>query len=342
VADGCPLPCTSTIFSFGGGSTLTVDGNNMAKPYPFRFPGPPLSRADLAIPTFPTLTSPVTIAGIAYADYQTNFWATHAQAMNGGTYPNIGLSLGSFLGLGSLIPSFFDAVSWTSAGGVAQTGFICWDQATTTLGFVGNGNNCATPDTTPGKYLTPANPMLLNGNHQFNVSFPGIVYRGAAIWSTREIKLDGGLNAFNDGTGAAFCVTDCFPDNHLLVLMSDFTIDIAMSGPLNRVQAFIFANQTLLNSQHSVYIVGALAAKNTLCFNGANAAPCNVGSAGGPPRFFQANMYDPRNLPAALFAPSGLSGERWRVTLVPRFWLECRQGPTDTLPTTPSGICSYQ
>jgi len=53
-------------------------------------------------------------------------------------------------------------------------------------------------------------------------------------------------------------------------------------------------------------------------------------------------MYDPRNLPAALFAPSGLSGERWRVTPVPRFWLECRQGPTDTLPTTPSGICSYQ
>jgi type IV pilus assembly PilX-like protein len=341
VADGCPLPCTSTIFSFGGGSTLTVDGNNMTKPYPFRFPGPPLSRADIATVTFPDLTSPVTIAGIAYASYLANFWATHAQAVDVFTALDVVLSLGA-AGLDGSYPSFSVAVGWTTASGVAQTGFICWNQATTTLGFVGNGNNCATPDTTPGKYLSPANPMLLNGNHQFIVNSPGIIYRGAAIWSTRQIRLDGGLNAFNDGTGAAFCVTDCFPDNHLLALMSDFTIDIATNGNLNRVQAFIFANQTLLNSQRSVNIVGALAAKNTLCFNGANAGACSVPGGGGPPQFFQANMYDPRNLPAALFAPSGLSGERWRVTPVPRFWIECRQGPTDTLPTTPSGICSYQ
>ena len=82
VADGCPLPCTSTIFSLGGGSTLTVDGNNMTKPYPFRFPGPPLSRADIATPTFPDLTSPVTIAGTAHANYQANFWAIRAQCIN--------------------------------------------------------------------------------------------------------------------------------------------------------------------------------------------------------------------------------------------------------------------
>jgi hypothetical protein len=346
VADGCPLPCTSTIFNFGGGSTLTVDGNNMTKPYPFRFPGPPLSRADIATPTFPDLTSPVTIAGTAYANYQANFWATHAQAMNGGTYPDIGNSLGGSGPSGGLdltVLDFANAVSWTDAAGNPQTGWICWYQTTTTLGFVGNGNNCGTPDITPGKYLTPANPMLLNGNHQFIVNSPGIFYRGAAIWSTRQIRLDGGLNAFSDGTGAAFCSTDCFPDNHLLVLMSDFQIDIATGLlPLNRVQAFIFANQALLNSQRSVNIVGALAAKNTLCFNSASAGACSVPGGGSPPQFFQANMYDPRNLPAALFAPSGLSGERWRVTPVPRFWLECRQGPTDALPTTPSGICSYQ
>jgi hypothetical protein len=294
----------------------------------------------------------VTIAGTAYANYQADFWATHAQAMNGGTYPDIGLSLGS-LGLPgppcpptcpfTPFPSFSNAVSWTSASGVAQTGFICWDQTLTILGFVGNGNNCATPDTTPGKYLTPANPMLLNGNHQFIVNPPGIIYRGAAIWSTRQITLDGGLTAFNDGTGAAFCSTDCFPDNHLLVLMSDFSIDIALNGNINRrVMAFIFSNNNVVSAQRTVNIVGALAAKINLCFNGASAGSCSVGGAGGPPQFFQANMYDPRNLPAALFAPSGLSGERWRVTPVPRFWLECRLGPTDALPTTPSGICSYQ
>jgi hypothetical protein len=341
VADGCPLPCTATAFSLNGGSTLTVDGNNITKPYPFRFPGPPLARADIATPTFPDLTSPVTIAGTPYASYQANFWATHAQAMNGGTYPNIGLSLG-FLGLDNAFPSFSDAVSWTDASGNPQTGFICWDQPSNTLGFVGNGNNCATPNTTPGKFLTPANPMLLNGNHQFIVNSPGITYRGAAIWSTRQIRLDGGLTAFNDGTGAAFCSADCFPDNHLLVLMSDFSIDIAMSSNVNRVMAFIFSNNNLVSAQRRVNMVGTLTAKINLCFNGAAAGSCSTPAGGGPPQFFQANMYDPRNLPAALFAPSGLSGERWRVTPVPRFWLECRVGPTDTLPTTPSGICSYQ
>ncbi len=341
VADGCPLPCTSTAFSFGGGSTLTVDGSNITKPYPFRFPGPPLARADIATPTFPDLTSPVTIAGTAYPNYQLNFWATHAQAMNGGTYPDIGLSLG-FLGLDGAIPSFSDAVSWTDVNGTAQTGFICWDQATNTLGFVGNGNNCATPNTTPGKFLRPSNPMLLNGNHQFIVNSPGISYRGAAIWSTRQVRLDGGLTAFSDGTGAAGCVTDCFPDDHLLVLMSDFSIDIATSGNVNRVMAFIFSNNNVLSARHRVYLSGAIAAKISLCFQSSSAGSCSVGAGVQPPQFFQANMYDPRNLPAALFAPSGLSGERWRVTPVPRFWLECRVGPTDPLPTTPSGICSYQ
>jgi len=349
VGDGCPLPCTSTPFNLAGGSTLTVDGNNITKPYPFRFPGPPLSRADIATPTFPDMTSPVSISGIPYANYLANFWATHAQAMNGGTYPDIGNSLGGSGPSGGLditVLDFADAVSWTDAAGNPQTGWICWYQLRNTLGFVGNGNNCGTPDTAPGKYLTPANPMLINGNHQFIVNIPGITYRGAAIWSTRQIRLEGGLTAFSDGAGAAQCITDCFPDNHLLVLMSDFQAQIAM-GPVgvNRIMAFIFiglSQDQTLAAQRSGNLVGAVAGRVTLCFNGAAAGSCSTPGAGGPPQFFQANMYDPRNLPAALFAPSGLSGERWRVTPVPRFWLECRVGPTDTLPTTPSGACSYQ
>src|SRR6266851_7405944 len=139
VADGCPLPCTATAFSLNGGSTLTVDGNNITKPYPFRFPGPPLARADIATPTFPDLTSPVTITGTAYASYQANFWATHAQAMNGGTYPDIGNSLGGSGPTGGLdvtVLDFADAVSWTDAAGNPQTGWICWYQVLTTLGFV--------------------------------------------------------------------------------------------------------------------------------------------------------------------------------------------------------------
>ena len=38
----------------------------------------------------------------------------------------------------------------------------------------------------------------------------------------------------------------------------------------------------------------------------------------------------------------GLSGDRWLVNLVPRFWIECRRGPGNTLPTTPTGTCQYQ
>jgi hypothetical protein len=106
--------------------------------------------------------------------------------------------------------------------------------------------------------------------------------------------------------------------------------------------AFIFSNNNVLSARNRVYMSGAIAAKISLCFQNSSAGSCAVGGGAQPPHFFQANMYDPRNLPAALFAPSGLSGERWRVTPVPRFWLECRVGPTDTLPTTPSGICSYQ
>ncbi|HYR37687.1 MAG TPA: PilX N-terminal domain-containing pilus assembly protein [Methylomirabilota bacterium] len=348
VADGCPLPCTATAFNLGGGSTLTVDGNNITKPYPFRFPGPPIARTDLAIPTFPDLTSPVTINGVVYPSYQANFWPSHSQnpAMNVATHPNL---LPLTVGLTGLVPSFSDAVSWTDVAGNPHSGWICWSDGitgTNTLGFVNgdppNNYNCGTPDTTLGKYLTPANPMLLNWNGTFNIALPGITYRGAAIWSTRQITLDGGLTAFNDGTGASFCSSHCFPDNHLLVLMSDFSIDIATNGNLNRVMAFIFSNNNLVSSRRQVNIVGTLTAKVNLCFNGAAAGSCSVPAGSGPPQFFQANMYDPRNLPAALFAPSGLSGERWRVTPVPRFWLECRVGPTDTLPTTPSGICSYQ
>ena len=38
----------------------------------------------------------------------------------------------------------------------------------------------------------------------------------------------------------------------------------------------------------------------------------------------------------------GVSGDRWLVNIVPRFWIECRRGPGDTLPITPTGICQYQ
>ena len=343
VGEGCPLPCTSTAFNLGGGSTLTVDGNNITKPYPVRFPGPPLARADIATPTFPDLTSPVTIAGTAYASYQANFWATHAQPCNLVTCPNTVAAVG-ITGLDDTIPTFSDSVSWTEANGALRNGLICWEQASTILSFVDvtAGGTCAAPVVT-----SMAHPMLINGNHQFIIN-PGtpsggrVKYRGVAIWSTRQIRLDSGLTIVSDGTGAAYCSSDCFPDNHLLVLMSDFSIDIAMNGNVNRVMAFIFSNNNLVSSQRRVNMVGTLTAKINLCFNGASAGSCSVPGGGGPPQFFQANLYDPRNLPAALFAPSGLSGDRWRVTPVPRFWLECRVGPTDTLPTTPSGICSYQ
>lgn len=38
----------------------------------------------------------------------------------------------------------------------------------------------------------------------------------------------------------------------------------------------------------------------------------------------------------------GVSGDRWLVNIVPRFWIECRRGSGGTLPRTPTATCQYQ
>jgi len=38
----------------------------------------------------------------------------------------------------------------------------------------------------------------------------------------------------------------------------------------------------------------------------------------------------------------GVSGNRWLVNILPRFWIACDRGPRDTLLITPAGACQYQ
>ena len=78
------------------------------------------------------------------------------------------------------------------------------------------------------------------------------------------------------------------------------------------------------------------------CFNNVSTGNCAVGNANGNPRFYQASFIDLRKIPAEVPASSGDTGNRWLVDVVPRFWIECRRGPGDVLPTTPTGTCQYQ
>jgi hypothetical protein len=81
-------------------------------------------------------------------------------------------------------------------------------------------------------------------------------------------------------------------------------------------------------SQKQTNIVGSITAFR-LCFAGGS-APCSSG--GNVPSFFQA-LPDPNNLVTSI-----TSGPRYRVVSAPRFWVECKRIPGDTLP---SGLCGY-
>jgi hypothetical protein len=105
---------------------------------------------------------------------------------------------------------------------------------------------------------------------------------------------------------------------------------------------YVYSEGTIKN-QFLTNLVGSLRAQQ-FCFNNSTGTSgCGgVASPGGNPRFYQASFQDPRKIPAELPASSGDSGDRWLVNIVPRFWIECRRGPGDTLPTTPTGTCQYQ
>ena len=116
----------------------------------------------------------------------------------------------------------------------------------------------------------------------------------------------------------------------------------ATTDVVERFMAYVYSER-YVRIQKQTNLVGSLRAQQ-FCFNNSSATNgcAGVGPPFGNPRFYQASFIDLRRIPAELPASSGDSGDRWLVNVVPRFWIECRRGPGDTLPTTPTGTCQYQ
>ena len=377
VADGCPMPCTSSAFSFDGGSAIYVDTNNYTKPYPDRPPKLPLNKQGNDPPVYPTTQDPTVIAGTTYANWANDFFATHSPRIdnfppvNGGSCgPNYADSnplshrLSSPAGLTDNTNvqnnGFCHQFQFTDKTGAPRTGEICWRRRNT--GLVSNNISNLPPN-----YLTvptlefgsptcdfptsPSDPLLIYFNNSwrfgFTVSPPrAYEYRGAALIFTDRNNIDI-ENTLQTACSIAPCTNQKFPENYLLVFIQQGvgSTDIAYNNPatdlVDRFMAYVYT-ENRIRAWRQTNIVGSLRARQ-ICFNNHSAVGCGgVGFGAGNPRFYHASFVDLRKIPEELPASSGASGDRWVVNVVPRFWMVCRRGPGDTLPTTPTGTCQYQ
>jgi len=212
----------------------------------------------------------------------------------------------------------------------------------------------------------PSNPLLIQNLGRFRtrksfVTNPNLTvqYRGAAIIGVDngDIDIEQSLQTTCE-TAPPAAIANCgpdtfngrpqkFPENNLLILIqrNGGNTDIAHNAPttdlVERFMAYVFT-EGRIRAWRQTNIVGSLRARQ-ICFNSHSAVGClGVGFGAGNPRFYQASFVDLRQIPEELPASSGASGDRWLVNVVPRFWMVCRRGPGDTLPTTPTGTCQYQ
>lgn len=195
----------------------------------------------------------------------------------------------------------------------------------------------------------PGNPVLLWIPFSWGIDRSGgpidYNYRGAAfIVTSGGVQIDAGLQS-HCAAGAP-CAGEKFPENHLLAIMATSNIDLAtIKTDVARILGYFFVSGGNIRVGRDVKVTGLLRADN-ICFRNSSGCGSAVPGGGNVPGFFQASFFDqrkiPNELPAPYEVPGQLSGGRWQVSSVPQFWIECRRGPTDTLPPTPSGICGYQ
>jgi len=250
--------------------------------------------------------------------------------------------------------------------GVVQVGEICWRRRD--VGLV--SDNIAN---LPPSYATvptlefgspscdvptdPSNPLLIYHANTWTIAFTinpprDYAYRGSAVIFTNN----GTINIANTLQTACTpaipvanttCAGERFPENSLLILINRTSVgnvniaNASSTNAVNRFMGYVYS-EGAIQTQYLSNLVGSLRAQQ-LCFNNSNGTSgCLPSASGGNPRFYQAGFQDLRKIPAELPASSGVSGNRWLVNVVPRFWIECRRGPGDTLPTTPTGTCQYQ
>jgi Tfp pilus assembly protein PilX len=397
VANGCTMPCTSTL-TLNGGSTIYTDASNYTKPYAYRPPKLPLKN-QLNVPVlYPSVADATTINGTVYnvwwADFLTNHVLTNpnlanapipataypydanyarvtASSANGGSCgPNYttGSSLGNvFNGLddgnGNGSRGFCHTFKYLSKSDLVnpKPGEICWRRNVNSA-----SNNVAN---LPPNYATqptlefgspscdvptsPSDPLVMEFLSHFQLGRSGgddvYQYRGAALIYLHDntVDIQQTLQTTCSTPGASPpCVGERFPENNLLMLvLRNGSVNIANTGNaaqdiVDRFMAYVYTQRDITVRKHT-NLIGSLRAQQ-FCFNNASADNCSVGNANGNPLFHQVSFIDLRKIPAELPASSGDSGNRWLVDMVPRFWMECRRGPGDALPTTPTGTCQYQ
>jgi hypothetical protein len=380
IAGGCELPCIGIAPQpFNSGASISVDRGNLTKPYPSRPPIGPLSTPNGTWPTINDLAtiynySTLTPANLAYFDW----FKKHTDAVSGCTGGctasiiasapvnaanclvspvincNHGLPIGNFLNPIADGPSsyrFRHSFTFKDRGDNLRLAEICWmrDMAGSDSGSAPPSRTlefgmptCETPN-------SPANPVLLWIQFPWGINRSSgnpYNFRGAAV-----IVTSGGFyidESFQSYCPAAPCSNNKFPEDHLFAIMTDSgNIDLAFSSSsiVSRIiMGYFFASGGNIRVWRDVNIAGMLRA-DSICFRNSSGCSGGVPPGGKGPGFFQASFLDarqiPNELPASYELPTKPSGGRWQVTSVPQFWIECRRGPSGTLPATPSGICPY-
>ena len=315
--------------------------------------GPPLFQPLLPVPV------PLTDARLDFVNANGGYCGAIYQT------GNFGFALSSAQGLTENFPGsgadwgFCHTFKFVNKAGAVTVGEICWRRGVLagSLNLANLPPNYATAPTlefgSPSCDIptNPSNPLLIYHNNTWRIGFTvnppaDFQYRGSAIIFTNahHIHIE---NTLQTTCTASPCAGERFPENNLLILTnrSAQDVDIANSNggqPVNRFMGYVFSEGGIKN-QFITNLIGSLRGQQ-FCFNNSSGTSgCGgVDAPGGNPRFYQASFPDPRKIPAELPASSGASGDRWLVNIVPRFWMECRRGPGDTLPTTPTGTCQYQ
>jgi hypothetical protein len=268
-------------------------------------------------------------------------------------------------------PSFRHSFTFTDKTGTVRNAEICWKRSAMVDPLNWNqGVNAAGPPpgnlpnqaNAPERALTlefgipdctapnpPTNPILINFGTDVWISRRGgpsiYTYRGSAIFLVQgSVHLEESLVSYcrrdttSPGTAGECPAGERFAEDHLLVFLSDNPVNIAVANNfVNTIMAHVWSNHQI-SLQRDVKVIGSLRG-DYICFRNSSLNPCSVGGGGTEPSVYQATPWDLRKIPEEL-PGGGVSGDRWRIDSVPRFYLVCRPG--GVLPTTPTGACGYQ
>jgi len=361
VADGCQTGACTDSYAVTAPSQLPiVDMGAIGRAYP-----------ENPVSPFPTLTSPVRIAGATYATGLQNYFSTRAADLTAmlsannmpGAVGGLTSSTGNCSG-GACSP----IIGFTNKNGAARLGRICWTRNTgvLTFGVSAAGNPCSSPATAADPllvYNTSPNGWRIDRGAfvKANASCPGtqICYEGAAvIYNVNSVAIEETVTSLCDvaNTNCTTTLFEKFPTNYLMALLTPGNVTVGAANNVPRVMAMLYAGTDFVSRSVApatpTRIVGGAAARR-FCFGGGGACP---GGTSNVPEVYQAPLngssvnaipaYDARGLPEELLAlapsPNGQAPKSWRVESVPRLWLECRPiAPSATLPTTPTGVCGY-